>query len=406
MMSIKEVSVTDIVDIYLGGTPKTSIKEYWDGDILWASAKDVANCELKYVEKTEKKITQEGIENSAAKILPKDTILITSRGTVGKICMLPFPMSFNQTCYGLVAKRGVNPLYLFYKLKSLITQINKLSYGTVFDTITKKTFDDLIFTLPSERVQRAIASILGTLDDKIEINRQMNATLEQIGQAIFKHWFVDFEFPNEDGTPYRSSGGEMVDSELREVPEGWRVGTLGDICEITMGQSPPGKTYNEIGEGTPFYQGNRDFGFRFPTRRVYCTAPTRFAEEGDILLSVRAPVGNLNVAEERCAIGRGVAALRLKEKQHGYLYYLLRATQSGWNKFEAEGTVFGSANKSDVHGFKVVIPPNKLQEQFGSLVESSDDRIITNEKQSHTLAIIRDALLPKLMSGEIRVSNK
>lgn len=165
MMSIKEVSVTNIVDIYLGGVPKTSIKEYWDGDILWAITKDVANCESKYVEKTEKKITQEGIENSAAKILPKDTILITYRGTVGKICMFPFPMSFNQTCYGLVAKRGVNPLYLFYKLKSLVTQINKLSYETVFDTITKKTFDDLVFTLPSERVQRTIAPILGTLHD-------------------------------------------------------------------------------------------------------------------------------------------------------------------------------------------------------------------------------------------------
>jgi len=223
------------------------------------------------------------------------------------------------------------------------------------------------------------------------------------GQAIFTYWFVDFEFPNEDGKPYRSSGGEMVDSELGAVPEGWGVGTLGGICEITMGQSPPGKTYNEIGDGTPFYQGNRDFGFRFPTRRVYCTTPTQFAETGGVLISVRAPVGNLNVAEERCAIGRGVAALRLKKKQHGYLYYLLQATQSGWNKFEAEGTVFGSANKSDVHGFKVVIPPNELQEQFSSLVESSDDRIITNEKQSHTLAAIRDALPPKLMSGEVRI---
>jgi len=109
----------------------------------------------------------------------------------------------------------------------------------------------------------------------------------------------------------------MQDSELGEVPEGWGVGTLGDLCDINMGQSPPGTTYNEIGDGLPFYQGITDFGFRFPSRRVYCTAPTRFAEEGDVLLSVRAPVGSLNVADERCAIGRGVAALRLKEKQHG-----------------------------------------------------------------------------------------
>jgi type I restriction enzyme S subunit len=196
----------------------------------------------------------------------------------------------------------------------------------------------------------------------------------------------------------------MVETELGEVPRGWRVGTLGEICKITMGQSPPGKTYNEIRDGLPFYQGISDFGFRFPSRRVYCTAPTRFAKEGDVLLSVRAPVGSLNVAEERCAIGRGVAALRLKGKQHGYLYYLLRATQSGWNKFEAEGTVFGSVGKSDVHGFKVISPPQVLRERFGSLVEPLNRQIANSEKQSRTLAAIRDALLPKLMSGETRVN--
>jgi type I restriction enzyme S subunit len=139
--------------------------------------------------------------------LPKDTIVITSRGTVGKICMLPFPMSFNQTCYGLVTKKGAYPLYLFYKLKSMLSQIDSLSYGTVFDTITKKTFDELKFCLPSENEQRAIASILCSLDDKIALNRSMNFTLEAIGQALFRRWFVDFEFPDEEGKPYSRATG-------------------------------------------------------------------------------------------------------------------------------------------------------------------------------------------------------
>ena len=141
--------------------------------------------------------------------------------------------------------------------------------------------------------------------------------MEKIGQALFKRWFVDFEFPNEVGKPYKSSGGEMTNSVVGEIPKGWVIGGLGDICEITMGQSPPGESYNETGEGVPFFQGVRDFGFRFPSRRIYCTAPApaRFAAEGDVLLSVRAPVGSLNVAKERSAIGRGVAAIRLKGKQ-------------------------------------------------------------------------------------------
>ena len=309
--------------------------------------------------------------------------------------------------FPLVNKTNIDFDFLYYLLKSsfVIDRLKGSADGTS-GSHQRIKLDLLLNTfvfIPSLPEQTAIAKILSDLDSKIELLQKQNKTLEAIAQVLFKHWFVDFEFPNEEGKSYKSSGRAMVDSELGEIPRGWVVGMLGDICEITMGQSPPGKTYNKILKGTPFYQGNRDFGFRFPTRRVYCTAPTRFADEGNVLLSVRAPVGNLNVAEERCAIGRGVAALRLNGKQHGYLYYLLRATQSGWNKFEAEGTVFGSANKSDVHGFEVVIPPNKSKEQFASLIKSLDDQIINNEKQSRALTSIRDSLLPKLMSGKIRV---
>jgi type I restriction enzyme S subunit len=221
--------------------------------------------------------------------------------------------------------------FLFYFLadQRIINEASNSSEGTRMPRARWDYLSRLKFAFPTIGEQRAIASILSSLDDEIALNRSMNSTLEAIGQALFARWFVDFEFPDGEGKPYRSSGGEMVETELGDVPAGWRAGTLGELCDIIMGQSPPGTTYNEIGDGLPFYQGITDFGFRFPSRRVYCTAPTRFAEEGDVLLSVRAPVGSLNVADERCAIGRGVAALRLKGKQQGYLYYLLRATQSG-----------------------------------------------------------------------------
>jgi len=345
-------------------------------------------------------------------ILIANTDITQNREVIGSPVKVPDLKNDRQMCISLdlskldVTSKNLDSNFLYYYLMSPRARHFMISNGngTTVVHLSTKNVPNMIIPLPNMREQTAIAKILSDLDSKIELLQKQNKTLEAIGQAIFKHRFVDFEFPDEEGKPYKSSGGEMVDSEFGEIPRGWGVGTLGDICEITMGQSPPGKTYNEIGKGTPFYQGNRDFGFRFPTRRVYCTAPTRFAEEGNVLLSVRAPVGNLNVAEERCAIGRGVAALRLNGTQHGYLYYLLRATQSGWNEFEAEGTVFGSANKSDVQGFKVVIPPNKSKEQFASLIKSLDDQIINNEKQSRALISIRDTLLPKLMSGELRVS--
>ncbi|OGW08822.1 MAG: hypothetical protein A3F81_02135, partial [Nitrospinae bacterium RIFCSPLOWO2_12_FULL_39_93] len=254
--------------------------------------------------------------------------------------------------------------------------------------------------IPPLTEQKAIASILGALDDKIELNRKMNESLEAMARALFKSWFVDFD-PIPGFPPHK----EWQNSSLGKIPKGWRVGTLGELCEIVMGQSPPGETYNESGEGLPFYQGIRDFGFRFPSRRIYCTASTRLAQKGDVLLSVRAPVGSLNVAGEDCAIGRGVAALRIKGQHYGFLYYLMKETQEDWKKFEAEGTVFGSVTKTDVQNFSIIIPQTEVILRFNEVVFPMDETIKNNEMQSLTLASIRDTLLPKLLSGEIRVKD-
>jgi type I restriction enzyme S subunit len=274
---------------------------------------------------------------------------------------------------------------------------------------------NLIIKLPPLPIQRAIAHILGTLDDKIELNRQMNATLEAIARALFKSWFVDFDPVRAKAEGRQPAGMDaetaalfpdaFVDSELGKIPKGWKRGALNKIADITMGQSPPGETYNESGDGVPFYQGVRDFGFRFPSRRVYCTAPTRYAEKGDALLSVRAPVGETNIAIERCSIGRGLAALREKSRPKGYLYYLLKDTKVQWETFEAAGTVFGSASKSDLENLEVLIPTPQVIQAFGQIVEPLDAKIEANERESQTLAALRDALLPKLISGEIRIKD-
>jgi type I restriction enzyme S subunit len=172
-----------------------------------------------------------------------------------------------------------------------------------------------------------------------------------------------------------------------------------------MGQSPPGHTYNEAGDGLPFYQGRADFGFRFPRRRVYCTAPTRHASAGDTLISVRAPVGDINMASEDCAIGRGVAAARHKTGSRSYTFYFMRSLEEVFGRFEAEGTVFGSIGKKDFHAIRCAIPPRAVVSAFERLCSVLDNRIETNERESHTLAALRDTLLPKLISGEQRVKD-
>ena len=294
-------------------------------------------------------------------------------------------------------------------------QINKfLNVGAVFDSLRCADVPNFELRIPPLPEQRAIAHILGTLDDKIELNRRMNETLEAMARALFKSWFVDFD-------PVRAKAegrdpdvpepiadlfpNSFEDSELGKIPKGWEVGSVDGAFDLTMGQSPPGKTYNDAGVGLPFYQGCTDFGLRFPTRRIYCTAPTRLGKAGDTLVSVRAPVGDINMATEDCAIGRGVAAVRHKTGSRSYTYQFMQAIEEVFERFEAEGTVFGSIGKKDFHAIACVNPPRELVLGYEARVSPFDDRFEVNERESRTLAVLRDTLLPKLISGELRVKS-
>jgi type I restriction enzyme S subunit len=325
-------------------------------------------------------------------------------------------------------------LYYFFNSTSGLHCLDTIRRQVAVAGITGSDLAKLEVTLPPLPEQRAIAHILGTLDDKIELNRRMSETLEAMARALFKSWFVDFDpvrwkmeckgakpqGRNESKTSLASSRlGDFAlppaladlfpdsfeDSELGEIPKGWAVGCVDDEFDLTMGQSPPGHTYNEVGDGLPFYQGRTDFGFRFPTRRVYCTAPTRLAKKGDTLISVRAPVGDINMAAEDCAIGRGVAAARHKTGSRSYSYQFMRAQANAFARFEAEGTVFGSIGKKDFHAIACVVPPRGLVAEFERRVAALDDQIEVTDHESRTLAALRDALLPKLISGELRVKD-
>ena len=242
--------------------------------------------------------------------------------------------------------------------------------------------------------QQNIAEILTPLDDKIAVNSRICANLEAQAQALFKSWFVDF-------TPFKDQ--PFVDSELGPIPQGWKVGTLGDIANIIMGQSPAGSSYNERGNGVIFYQGRTEFGFRFPNVRLYTTMPKRYAEPMSILLSVRAPVGDINVAIEKCCIGRGLASISSKRGLHSFLLYLVKSLKNRLEVFNGEGTVFGSINKNTLTQFKIIIPPIEMQEKFNEIIQRHDCMVLELHKEIINLSTQRDTLLPKLMSGEIKL---
>jgi len=414
------VPVSDIATAVIGGTPRRSVAEYWDGNLPWATAKDVARVPSRYLDEVQENITEAGLESSTTKLMPAGTVVITARGTVGALAQLRREMAFNQTCYAILPGDSINNNFLFYALKGTIAEMRALTYGTVFDTITRRTFDDWLLPLPPLTEQRVIAHILGTLDDKIELNRRMNETLEEMARAIFKSWFVDFDpvrakmdgrwrrgesLPGMPAEMYDLFPERLVDSELGEIPEGWEVGTVGDCFYLTMGQSPPGRTYNDEGDGLPFFQGCSDFGFRYPTNRRFCTAPTRIAESEDTLVSVRAPVGDINKAWERCCIGRGLAALQHKSGSPSFTYYLVWAIQQEIQQYEHTGTVFGAINKKQFKALKTVEPKLAAVDLFETFVLPLDERIRLNVSESRTLSGLRDTLLPKLISGELRVGD-
>ncbi len=270
--------------------------------------------------------------------------------------------------------------------------------------------------LPPKEVRKAIGDILSRFDEKINSNQQINRTLEQMAQAIFKSWFVDFdpvrakmEGRQPEGMDAETAAlfpDEFEESELGLMPKGWRLSNIGNEFDVTMGQSPPGDTYNQTGEGICFFQGRTDFGWRYPVNRIYCTAPTRLAKKGDTLLSVRAPVGDVNKAVSDCCIGRGISAIRHKSGCEAYTYYVLKNLAVSFVSFNSEGTVFGSINQKDLKSLRVIVPSIAVLKNYSSMVAPIDEKIRVLEEEIVTLASNRDLLLPKLLSGELTANEK
>ncbi|WP_208110757.1 restriction endonuclease subunit S [Aquabacterium commune] len=351
--------------------------------------------------------------------LPND-IVFTKKGTLGQIGLVPFGrhstylLSSNQMRMR-VDGACADPEFVYYYLaqRESIEKIIRDSEHTGVPKINLGYLKSFPISLPDVRTQRAIASVLSAFDERITVLRETNTTLEAIAQALFKSWFVDFDPVRAKLAGLAPKGMDEAtaalfpeafeDTELGAVPKGWGYSSVGESFVLTMGQSPPGDTYNDAAEGLAFYQGRTDFGFRFPTQRVFCVKPSRIAEVGDTLVSVRAPVGDVNMAIERCCIGRGVASVRHPKDYRGFAFYAMRSLGEQFKMFDSEGTVFGSINKKDFQALPVISPDDGVLRAYDELTSPIDRRVVKNEQQLRTLAILRDTLIPRLISGQLRL---
>ena len=409
----KSLPLPELCEILSGGTPKTNIKEYWNGPIPWASVKDF-NTGSRWFSKTEKTISQIGLDKCSSVLLEPGDLVISARGTVGVVAQCKVHSAFNQSNYGLRAKNSVSTNdYLYYALCQAKREILSDTHGGMFDTITRETLNRLLIPAPSIKVQEKVAEILGSFDELIEVNNALSKTLEDIAQTIFKSWFIDFDpvrakmngekpigMDDETAALFPDS---LEESELGLIPKGWSTGKFGESSNLLMGQSPPGDSYNSDGVGLPFYQGRTDFGFRFPKRRIFCTQENRVAQAGETLISVRAPVGDINQAIEKCIIGRGVASVMHKSGSEAYSYSLLKSLSPVLSYYNGEGTVFGAINRNDFHNLLIVEPSQKVVKAYDRVCSSINDEVRTLHLCTETLIEVRDSLLPRLISGELQI---
>lgn len=415
------MTLSELLTLIGGGTPKTTNPSYWGGNIPWLSVVDFNN-DNRYVYTTEKTITEEGVENSSTKILPKGALILSARGTVGALAQLAVPMAFNQSCYGIIAKEQTTNDFLYYLLKTVVADLQSKGHGSVFNTITRDTFDTIEISLPPLEEQKRIADILGAFDDKIELLQKQNKTLEDMAKALFKSWFVDFDVvrAKQKGLPkadimreyhlteelYDLFPSSFADSSLGPIPSGWEVKPLSKIATFLNGlalQKYPARTEEDFLPVIKIAELRN--GISTSTDKANTNLPTEYiVHNGDILFSWS---GSLMVkvwSGEKGALNQHL----FKVFSNGYpkwFYYLwVNHYLPMFQEIAADkATTMGHIQRKHLDQAKVVCPSaaflDKMDKIFGVILS----KIILNNKQIQTLTELRDTLLPRLISGKIEV---
>jgi type I restriction enzyme S subunit len=372
----KQLTLGEVIEIIGGGTPKTSNSDYWNGKIPWLSVVDFNN-DNRWVSSAEKSITDLGLQKSSTKLLSVGDIIISARGTVGAMAQLKREMAFNQSCYGIRQIEGLSDQgFLFYLLKHSIDQLNRNSYGAVFDTITTKTFDVVNVSLPPLQEQKSIAAILTAFDDKIELLQTQNKTLEATAQTIFKEWFGKYQI------------GNLSTDKTGELPEGWRVGKLSDLLEIKYG-----KDHKHLDDGTVPLYGSGGI-MRHVEKALY--------EKPSILIPRKGTLSNLFYLNQPFWSVDTMFYSKIKYSTQGrYIFLFLKSIDLSAMDV---GSAVPSLTTQVLNQIPIIIPNDEVMIKFNEVVSSFYIKCDINTCQIEALTKTRDALLPKLMRGEVRIN--
>ncbi len=384
----REVKLGEICEIIGGGTPKTDVPKYWGGEIPWLTPRDLSNFPGRYISKGERNISDLGLSESSARLLPKGAVLLTTRAPIGYLAIAENEVSANQGFRSLVPSKDTDSLFLFYLLKQNVEYLKSQSAGTTFGELAGSTLKSLSFLFPPLPEQKAIAEVLSSLDDKIDLLHRQNKTLEDMAQILFRKWFVE------------------------DVNEGWKIGKLGDVFTVKGGTTPStkeSKYWNgDIHWTTPKDLSENSSVFLFDTKRKITTQGldkigSGLLPVGTVLLSSRAPIGYLAITSMPLAINQGYIAIVCNKTLSNNFVYLWCKHNMETIKNSGNGSVFQEISKSTFRGLDILIPSGNVLLDFDRITENIFYKIKESQSQINSLKSLRDALLSRLINGMVRV---
>lgn len=392
-----KVKISDLGQVVGGATPSTKKDEYYNGDIAWITPKDLSDFKCRYISRGERNITKAGMDSCSTQLLPKNTVLFSSRAPIGYVAIAENEMCTNQGFKSVIPNENIDCLFLYYLLKFNKDKIEAMGSGTTFKEVSGSTMRNIEVTIPeSKKVQVRIAAILDAIDSKIENNIKINNNLEQQAQAIFKSWFIDFE-------PFNKT-----------MPSDWTIGTIDDLAkEVVCGKTPSTKKAEYYGSDIPFITipDMHEKTYAVTTERYLSklganSQVKKSLPKNSICVSCIGTAGLVTLVAEESQTNQQINSIIPKDGFSPYYIYLLMQTLSDTiNKLGQSGSTIVNLNKSQFGKIQVIIPALSVMIKFDKIVSPMFEKMLQNQKENLKLTSLRDTLLPRLMSGELDVSN-
>ena len=397
------VRLGDVAEVVGGSTPSRSKKEFWDGNVSWVVPSELTNLHGRYLTVTKDSITDEGMKSSGLRVIPNGSVLLTSRATIGITAINAIPVTTNQGFQNLVVKNGTDSLWLYYSISSLRNELERRAAGSTFLEVSRDSVRSLPLLLPPLPEQRAIAAVLDSIDEAIELTEAVITATERLRDALLHDLLTR-------GVPGWHSEWKEAPG-IGTIPASWEVVRLGDVAEVVMGQSPPGETVidwngdSDNGDGLPFIQGNAEFGVKFPSPLKWCVQPPKVAYSDDLLISVRAPVGETNRADFELGIGRGLAAIRFNEPgRQAFGWHVVNRAKRTLERV-TQGSTFEAINGGSLRALPIVLPPSPEQQAIAAMLDSMDASIDRAREERDSLQSLRVTTSDALLTGRVRVRN-